>query len=140
MDEVMSLSTGKQRFNMLLMTVFGCVALLLAAIGIYGLMAYSVGQRTQEIGIRLALGAKASQVRSMVVGQGAILTLAGVVIGISAAWGLSRLLETLLFRVSARDPMVFFAVPAMLGAVALLAVWLPARRASQVNPMDSLRY
>jgi len=140
MDEVMSLSTGKQRFNMLLMTVFGCVALLLAAIGIYGLMAYSVGQRTQEIGIRLALGAKASQVRSMVVGQGAILTLAGVVIGISTAWGLSRLLETLLFGVSARDPKVFFAVPAMLGAVALLAVWLPARRASQVNPMDSLRY
>jgi len=76
----------------------------------------------------------------MVVGQGAILTLAGVVIGISAAWGLSRLLESLLFGVSARDPMVFFAVPAMLGAVALLAVWLPARRASQVNPMDSLRY
>jgi len=87
MDEVMSLSTGKQRFNMLLMTVFGCVALLLAAIGIYGLLAYAVEQRTQEIGIRLALGAEASQVKSMVVGQGAILTLAGIVIGIAAAWG-----------------------------------------------------
>jgi putative ABC transport system permease protein len=140
MDEVMSLSTGKQRFNMVLMTIFGCVALLLAAIGIYGLMAYTVGQRTQEIGIRLALGAKASQVRSMVVAQGAILTLAGVVIGIAAAWGLSRLLETLLFGVSARDPMVFFTVPAMLGAVALLAAYVPARRASRVDPIVSLRY
>jgi predicted permease len=140
MDEVMSLSTGKQRLNMLLMTVFGCVALLLAAIGIYGLMAYTVGQRTQEIGIRMALGAEASQVRNMVVRQGVTLTLAGIVIGIGAAWGLSRVMETLLFGVKARDPVVFFAVPAMLSAVALLAVWLPANRASRLDLIDSLRY
>src|SRR5256885_17154248 len=102
MDEVMSRSTAKQRFNMLLMTFFGCVALLLTAIGIYGLMAYSVGQRAQEIGIRLALGAETSQVRNMVVRQGVILTLGGVVIGVGAAWGPSRLMETRLFGVRAR--------------------------------------
>jgi len=139
MDEVLSLSTAKQRFNMLLMTVFGCSALLLAAIGIYGLMAYTVEQRTEEIGIRLALGADASQVRNMVVRQGMGLALAGVVIGILAAGGLSRLIESFLFGVKARDPIVFLAVPPLLGAVALLAVWLPANRASRVNPLDSLR-
>ena len=107
MDEVVSLSAARQRFNMLLMTVFGCAALLLAAIGIYGLMAYSVEQRTQEIGIRLALGADASQVRGMIVRQGMGLALAGVVVGIGAAWALSRLIESLLFGVKARDPLVF---------------------------------
>lgn len=140
MDEVVSLSTARQRFNMLLMTVFGSAALLLAAIGIYGLMAYSVQQRTQEIGIRLALGAEASQVRNMIVRQGMGLALAGVVVGIGAAWALSRLIESLLFGVKARDPLVFAAVPAVLGAVALLAVWLPANRASRVSPVESLRY
>ena len=140
MDEVLSLSTAKQRFNMLLMTVFGCSALLLAAIGIYGLMAYTVEQRTEEIGIRLALGAEASQVRNMVVRQGMSLALAGVVIGVLAAGGLSRLIESFLFGVKARDPIVFLAVPLLLGAVALLAVWLPANRAGRVNPLDSLRY
>jgi putative ABC transport system permease protein len=140
MDEVVSLSTGRQQFSMLLMTIFGAAALLLAAIGIYGLMAYTVEQRTQEIGIRLALGAEARQVRNMVVRQGMSLALAGVVVGIGAAWGLSRLIESLLFGVKARDPMVFVAVPAVLAAVALLAVWLPANRASRVSPVESLRY
>ena len=140
MDEVVSLSTARQRFNMLLMTVFGCAALLLAAIGIYGLMAYTVEQRTQEIGIRLALGAEASQVRNMIVRQGMALALAGVVVGIGAAWALSRLIESLLFGVKARDPMVFISVPLVLSAVALLAVWLPANRASRVSPVESLRY
>jgi putative ABC transport system permease protein len=140
MDEVLSLSTAKQRFNMLLMTVFGCSALLLAAIGINGLMAYTVEQRTEEIGIRLALGAEPSHVRNMVVRQGMSLALAGVVIGILAAGGLSRLIESFLFGVKARDPMVFLAVPLVLGAVALLAVWLPANRASRMNPLDALRY
>jgi predicted lysophospholipase L1 biosynthesis ABC-type transport system permease subunit len=140
MDEVVSMSTGRQRFSMLLMTVFGCAALLLAAIGIYGLMAYTVEQRTQEIGIRLALGADASQVRNMIVRQGMGLALAGVVLGIGAAWGLSRVIESFLFGVKARDPLVFVAVPAVLAVVALLAVWLPANRASRVNPVDSLRY
>jgi predicted permease len=140
MDEVVSLSTARQRFNMLLMIVFGGSALLLAAIGIYGLMAYSVEQRAQEIGIRLALGAEESRVRNMVVRQGMGLAFAGVVIGIAAAIGLTRFLESLLFGVKARDPLVFMSVPALLIVVALFAVWLPALRASKVNPVDCLRY
>jgi putative ABC transport system permease protein len=140
MDEVLSLSTARQRFNMLLMAVFGAMALLLAAIGIYGLMAYSVAQRTHEIGIRLALGADGSQVRNMVVKQGMGLALAGVAAGLAAAWALARLIESLLFGVKARDPLVFIAVPIVLALVALLAVWLPANRAWRVSPIESLRY
>jgi len=140
MAEVVSLSTSRQRFNMWLMTVFGAAALLLAAIGIYGLMAYSVAQRTQEIGIRLALGAETNQVRNMVVGQGLRLALVGLAIGLSAALALSRFLGTFVFGVSVRDPAVFSVVPAVLAAVAFLAVWLPARRASRVDPNLALRY
>jgi putative ABC transport system permease protein len=140
MGEVVALSAARQRFSMLLMTVFGAVALLLAAIGIYGLMAYSVEQRTQEIGIRLALGAKSSQVRNMVVRQGLGLALGGIVMGQAAAWGLAKVIESLLFGVKARDPLVFITVPIVLALVALLAVWLPAERASRINPLDSLRY
>jgi len=140
MDEIAALSVSRQKFNMWVMTVFGGCALLLAAIGIYGLMAYSVEQRTQEIGIRLALGAQASQVRKMVVTQGMMLALVGVVIGVAAAFGLARLITTFLFGVTARDPLVFAGVPALLTAVALLAVWLPARRASKVDPLIALRY
>ena len=125
---------------MLLMTVFGASALLLAAIGIYGLMAYSVEQRTQEIGIRLALGAEARQVKNMVVLQGMRLTLAGVALGVAAAFGLTRFLASFLFGVEAWDPLVFVSVPLVLAMVALLAVWLPARRASGVDPIDALRY
>ena len=140
MSEVVSLSTSRQRFNMWLMTVFGAAALLLAAIGIYGLMAYSVEQRTQEIGIRLALGAQATQVKNMVVRQGMALALAGVVTGVAAAFGLSRVLATFLFGVGARDPLVFIAAPAALTLIAFVAVWLPARRASRVDPIIALRY
>jgi putative ABC transport system permease protein len=140
MSEVVSLSTSRDRFYMWLMTVFGSAALLLAAIGIYGLMAYSVAQRTPELGIRLALGADASQVKNMVVWQGLRLTLVGVAIGLASAFGLTRLIATLLFGVTPRDPLVFTAVPLVLGAVALLAVWLPARRASRVDPILALRY
>ena len=125
---------------MWLMTVFGASALLLAAIGIYGLMAYSVEQRTQEIGIRLALGAQAAQVKNMVVFQGMRLALVGVVLGVRAAFGLARLIATFLFGVTARDPMVFVGVPIVLTLVALLAVWIPARRASRVDPLVALRY
>ena len=140
MDDVVSLATGQQRFNMLVMTVFGCSALLLAAIGIYGLMAYTVEQRTQEIGIRLALGAEAAQLRNMVVRQGMSLALAGVVVGLVASWGVSRMMESLLFGVKPRDPLVFVAVPVALTVVALLAVWLPARRALRVDPAVALRH
>ena len=140
MDDVVSRSISRQRFNMLLMTVFGASALLLAAIGIYGLMAYSVAQRTQEIGIRMALGAEAGQVRSMVVKQGMRLAIVGVVVGIAAAWGLSRLMQSVLYGVQARDPAVFIGMPVLLAIVSFVAVWLPARRASTVNPLIALRY
>ena len=122
------------------MAVFGGAALLLAAMGIYGLMAYTVEQRTHEIGIRLALGADAKQVRRMVVRQGMGLALMGAAIGIAASWALARTLESLLFGVKARDPLVFIAVPLVLGAVALWAVWLPALRSSRVDPLVALRY
>jgi putative ABC transport system permease protein len=133
-------SVSRQKFNMWVMTVFGGCALLLAAIGIYGLMAYSVEQRTQEIGIRLALGAQVSQVLRMVVTQGMALALVGVAIGLGAAFWLARLITAFLFGVTAKDPLVFAGVPILLTAIALLAVWLPARRASQVDPLVALRY
>ena len=140
MDEVISRSTSRQRFNMWLMSAFGVSALLLAAIGIYGLMAYSVAQRTQEIGIRLAMGATARQVKNMVVFQGMRLAIAGVVVGIGAAFGLARLISSLLYGVHAGDPGAFLTAPFVLTIVALLAAWVPARRASRVDPVDALRY
>lgn len=140
MEEVVSLSTSRGQFNMWLMTVFGCAALLLAAIGIYGLMAYSVEQRTQEIGIRLALGAQGAQVRNMIVGQGMALAGAGLVLGVGVALWLARFMATFLFGVTARDPYVFVGVPILLALVAFVAVWLPARRASRVDPLIALRY
>jgi putative ABC transport system permease protein len=140
MDEVVALSVSRQRFNMWVMSVFGACALLLAAIGIYGLMAYSVQQRTQEIGIRLALGAQAGQVRGMVVRQGMGLALVGVGIGLGVAFGLAQLITAFLYGVTATDPLVFAGVPVVLTAVALLAVWLPALRASRVDPLIALRY
>jgi predicted permease len=140
MDEVIRISMGEQRLNMQVMSIFGGSALLLAATGIYGLMAYTVAQRTQEMGIRLALGAQATELRNMIVRQGMSLATAGVVIGLGAAWGLSRLMESLLFRVKPRDPIVFTVVPVALMAVALLSVWIPARRALRVDPAVSLRH
>ena len=139
MSDVVSTSTSRQQFNMWLMTVFGGSALLLAAIGIYGLMAYSVEQRTQEIGIRLALGAPATSVKNMIVRQGMTLTLVGVVVGVGSAYLLSRFVSSFLFGVTATDPLIFVAVPLVLSAVALLAVWLPARRASRIDPIIALR-
>jgi predicted lysophospholipase L1 biosynthesis ABC-type transport system permease subunit len=139
MDEIVSRSTANQDFNTLALTIFAGTALLLAAIGIYGLMAYSVEQRTQEIGIRLALGAEYSDVRNMIVFQGMRLALAGVVIGVASAYGLTKLIASLLYGVKARDPMVFIGVPVMLILVALIAVWVPARRATRVSPIDALR-
>ena len=140
MEEILSRSTAAEDFNTLVMTIFGCSALLLAAIGIYGLMAYSVAQRTQEIGIRLALGAESSHIRNMVVFQGLRLVLAGVVCGLVAAFGLTRFITSFLFGVKAWDPLVFFVVPVILVGVALVAVWFPAMRASRVDPIHALRY
>jgi putative ABC transport system permease protein len=139
MEDVVSRSISRERFNMLLMTTFGASALLLAAIGIYGLMAYSVEQRTQEIGIRLALGARASDVRQMVIVHGMRLALIGVAIGLASALGLARVITNLLYGVRAWDPLVFVAMPLVLTAVALVGVWLPARKAVRVDPVIALR-
>jgi len=124
---------------MTLLTIFGAVALILAAIGIYGLMAYSVQQRTQELGVRMALGADRVSIRNLVVWHGMRLALVGVVLGIGAAFGLTRFLASFLFGVKSWDPLVFVSAPLILAAVALLAVWLPAKRASRLNPMQALR-
>jgi predicted permease len=139
MDEIVSRTTSRQNFNMMLLTIFGVIALVLAAIGIYGLMAYSVQQRTQEIGIRMALGADRTAIRKLVVWHGMRLTLVGVAVGIAASFGLTRLIASFLFGVKTWDPTAFIAVPVVLSAVALLAVWLPAMRASRVEPMRALR-
>jgi putative ABC transport system permease protein len=140
MEELLSRSTAPENFNALVLTIFGCSALLLAAIGIYGLMAYSVTQRTHEIGIRLALGGEPSHIRNMVLFQGLRLALAGVVCGLAGAFGLTRLIASFLFGVKPWDPLVFLVVPAMLVGVALIAVLLPAMRASRVDPIHALRY
>ncbi len=140
MEEVVSRSTSRQRFNMLLMSVFGAAALMLAAIGVYGLMAYSVQQRTQEIGIRMALGAEPRDIRKMVVLQGMTFSLTGIVVGTAAAFGLARLISAFLFGVKPWDPPVFVAMPILLAAIALLAIMIPATRATKVDPITALRY
>jgi putative ABC transport system permease protein len=139
MDEIVVRSTARQSFNMFLLGIFGTVALVLAAIGIYGLMAYSVEQRTQEMGIRMALGADRRTIRKLVVWQGMKLAMVGVMLGIGGAFGLTRFIASFLFGVKSWDPMVFITVPLILSAVALFAVWLPATRASKLNPMQALR-
>jgi len=140
MDEIVVNSTSRQHFNMLLLTIFGISALLMAAIGIYGVMAYSVQQRTQEVGIRMALGAQASNIRNMVIRQGMILAIVGMVIGIGGAFWLTHFIAGFLFGVKAWDPLSFIVTPLLLCAIALLAVWIPARRATRVNPMTALRF
>jgi putative ABC transport system permease protein len=140
MEQVRGESTSRTDFNMTLLVIFAGVALLLAAIGIYGLMAYSVQQRTQEIGIRMALGASAQDVRTMVVKQGMALALVGVLLGVAAAFALTRLMASLLYGVTPRDPIAMISVPVLLIGVALAATYFPARRASQVDPVVSLRY
>ena len=140
MQQVVGESTARNDFYMTLLTIFAGVALLLAAIGVYGLMAYSVQQRTQEIGVRMALGASPQQVRRMVVTQGMQLALVGVVIGVGSALGLTRLMSSLLYGVKPWDPATILLVAVLLSGVTLLATYLPARRASRVDPMVALRY
>jgi ABC-type antimicrobial peptide transport system permease subunit len=139
MDEIVVRSTARQDFNMLLLSIFGGLALVLAAIGIYGLMAFTVEQRTQEIGIRMALGAGAAALRTMIVRQGMLLAFIGIAIGLAAAYGLTRLLTAFLFGVKPVDPLVFAAVPVVLGFVALAAIWVPASRATRIDPALALR-
>jgi putative ABC transport system permease protein len=136
----MSASLAKQRFNMTVLGIFAAVALLLAAIGIYGVISYSVAQRTHEIGIRMALGAQSEHVLKMVVREGLVLALIGVAIGITAAYALTRFMSSLLFGVGVTDLSTFVAVAIALTGVAILASYIPARRASKVDPMVALRY
>jgi len=140
MTQLVASSVGQRRLSVQLLAGFSGVALLLAAIGLYGLLAFNVTQRTQEIGIRMALGAQRGDVLGLVVGQGMRLGLLGVGIGLAAAMALSRVLQTLLYDVKPTDPLTFTAVSLALIAVALLACWLPARRAAKVDPMEALRY
>ncbi|MGH9739407.1 MAG: ABC transporter permease [Candidatus Acidiferrales bacterium] len=140
MDEIVSHSVAYQRFSTTLLTIFAAIALLLAAVGIYGVMAYSVQQRTQEIGIRMTLGASPQKVRGMVVRQGMLLAGIGVVIGVAGGLAITRVMRSLLFGVKPWDPLMFAITAIVLVLVALVACYVPARRASRVNPLVALRY
>jgi putative ABC transport system permease protein len=139
MDRVIENASAERRVSMVLLLLFAAIALLLSGLGIYGVMAYTTNQRRHEIGIRLALGAGGSDVLRLVVGQGMRLVLIGLVAGLLGAWVLRRVLASPLFGISAQDPLTYASVAVMLGLVALAATWLPARRATRVDPMISLR-
>jgi putative ABC transport system permease protein len=140
MTEYLHDSLSRRRFNLILLSVFGGVALLLAAVGIYGVISYGVSQRTHEMGIRMALGAKPRDVLRLVVRQAMVLALGGVGIGILASLALTRLMKSLLFSVSVTDPLTFIAIAVLMTLIALVACLIPALRATRVDPLIALRY
>ena len=139
LEEVLAESMASTSFTMVLLGIATGVALFLGAIGLFGVISYVVGQRTREIGVRVALGARSNEVSSMVVRQGLVVTAVGAVFGLTGAFALTRLMSVLLYEVSATDPMTFVLAPMLLVGISLLATWLPARRASRVDPVEALR-
>ena len=139
LETLMAKTVAQPRFNARLLGFFAAVAVLLAAVGVFGVISYTVSQRTRELGIRMALGADSSSVLAMVFRRGSLLVALGVIVGGAGAYAISRLVEDLWFGISAADPLVFATVPAILVVVALLACYLPARRATRVDPVIALR-
>jgi putative ABC transport system permease protein len=139
MNEAVTGTLAQPRFSMLVFMAFASTAMLLATVGIYGVMSYSVLQRTREVGIRMALGAEGRDVLRTLIGEGLRLAMAGVVLGVIGALLISRLLSTMLFQISPTDPVTFVSVAAVLTAVALLACYIPARRATRVHPLTALQ-
>jgi putative ABC transport system permease protein len=140
MQQVIAKSIARPRFNTLLLSIFAAVALVLASVGLYGVMSYSAAQRIHEVGIRMALGATRADIMRLVVGNGMFLTMLGIAIGVAASWGLTRLMQSFLFGVETTDAITFLGVSTLLIAVALIANYIPARKATRVNPVIALRY
>jgi putative ABC transport system permease protein len=139
MEQLLAHSMAARKFSLLLLALFAALALALSVIGLYGVLAYTVTQRMREIGIRMALGAQRIDVLRLVVKQGMALALIGIAVGLSASFALTRLMKSLLFGVEPTDPLTFSAVASLLTLVALLACWIPARRATKVDPLLALR-
>jgi putative ABC transport system permease protein len=140
MQQAVADSTAQRRVMVVVSALFGALALLLAALGLYGVMAYTVTLRTREIGVRMALGAQQAHIMRLVIGNGMVLALVGVAVGLAGAFALTQLMASLLFNVTPTDAATFTAVPALLIIVALLACFIPARRATKVDPLVALRY
>jgi len=139
LEEILGDNSARQRFSAVLLTGFSVSALLLAAVGIYGVLAYSVAQRTRELGLRMALGAEPGRIVGLVVGTGARLVIGGAIVGLAGALALTGLLKSLLYGIGPHDPWTFVMAPAVLLTVALVAAYVPARRAARLDPMDALR-